>query len=172
MVLRRRLVTRKGQVLVAVPREVQDQLSVSSGEAVYWQITHRGAAMLTRTSSRPAGRPIDPDLSRRCRELERTVKRLRGKLEARPVRIYNEGYNQGRMAHMGELVKLSVKLDDMREGAERVEREIAGLRSAMPLRRAPRRRIGNVVLPPGVVAVELPPPDVDPTDTTPPSPAE
>lgn len=95
MVLRRRLVERKRQVLVAVPAEVRELLAVAPGEGVYWHLTHRGAAVLSRSAGTSAGRPVDPATTRRVHELERQVKRLRARLDKHSVADYNTAFGQG-----------------------------------------------------------------------------
>jgi bifunctional DNA-binding transcriptional regulator/antitoxin component of YhaV-PrlF toxin-antitoxin module len=150
MVLRRQLLARKGQLLLAVPAEVRKLLGVGVGSGVYWHVTRKGEAVVATRPTRGAGRGFDPDQARELERARQELVKLRARVTARPLRVFNEGYAQGRQAHMGELVKLTaaqrVLLAELRELADVVAQLAAWVRAPGALR-GPRRRRSRPVEP-------------------------
>jgi bifunctional DNA-binding transcriptional regulator/antitoxin component of YhaV-PrlF toxin-antitoxin module len=151
-------------IVVALPRSIRHHVGIERGDLVYWYTTRTGEAVLSKHAKRTGGHPEGLALRRQLEEARAEVERLRRKSGARPLAVFHEGYTEGRMAHMGELIKLGVKLDALAA-------EVHALRTGAP-RTARARRSRTVVTVGDVSDVGAPPTSTPPSNPSPPGPDE
>lgn len=138
MVIKRKVMARKNQLLVAIPAEVRELLRASPGLDVYWHITRRQEALLSTRPGRVAGRAFDPDLSNALERANAEIRQLRGKLQQRPLKVLHEGYAQGYLKHMGELIRLTNAFDRQAEALRALRQDVLAS-VLLPSRRARAR---------------------------------
>jgi hypothetical protein len=91
-----RKVQRKGnQYVVALPDWVRAHVRVSAGALVYWHKGKRGEVIVNAKHSRTAGPQRHEDWRERYDRAEQRIKKLQAQLQARPMRVFNEGFSQG-----------------------------------------------------------------------------
>jgi len=130
--------------VIPVTRRVRAHLRVLEGGDLFWHLGPKGEAIVTRGTHRIGGKPPGARLEKDLEQAHRTIERLRRQVAARPDAVYNEGVNEGRTRHMGELVKLGQQLDalqaDVRELAARVPYRRHPVRGAASSRSAPKEQ--------------------------------
>jgi len=109
----RRIARRGNSLVVPVPRAIRAHLNRLDGGDVFWYIARKGEAVVSTAARRVGGKPLGARLDRDLGQALREIERLRGRLAARPAAIYNEGVNEGRTRHLGELIKLGAQLDTL-----------------------------------------------------------
>jgi len=114
--------------VIPIPLAVRRHLGVVQGGALTWHVGPQGQAEVTVGLKRIGGKPPGQKLERELAAAERRIALLTRQLQARPAAVLNEGYNAGRMAHMGELIKLGAQLDQ-------VIRRLDELTARIPYRR-------------------------------------
>lgn len=134
--------------VIPVTRRVRAHLAVLDGGDLFWHLGPRGEAIVTKGDHRIGGKPPGQRLEKDLEQAQRTIERLRRQLAARPEAVYNEGVNEGRMAHMAELVKLGAQLDAL-------QREVHDVATRLPYRRQGVKR------PRQPARVDEPPPALD-----------
>jgi hypothetical protein len=93
MAIERRVLTRKGSHLVAIPARVRDHLKVHAGAPVYWRVTRKGEAVLSRTE-RPARGPERAGVEcPSCAAYEKHIARLHAQWDAQKLHVYGMGYS-------------------------------------------------------------------------------
>jgi hypothetical protein len=115
MKLDRRIVGRKRQLLLPVPPEVRDHLSVIAGAQVWWHIGRKGQAVITMTGRSRGGRPAKdedcPSCAKYRAELDRYRRELREGDSATPAQLFRQGYLQA-VAQYGQVAD---RMDAQRE---------------------------------------------------------
>jgi hypothetical protein len=109
----RRIGRRGNSWVVPVPRAIRAHLRRLDGGDVFWHLGAAREAHVTSGAQRIGGKPPGARLDRDLDQARREIERLRARIAARPTAVYNEGVNEGRMQHMGELVKLGAALDTL-----------------------------------------------------------
>lgn len=98
MKLDRHVIERKRQLLVPIPPEVRDHLSVVGGARVWWHIARSGLVVMTTTGRSRAGRPRTSADCAACgkyrAELDRLRRELRERSSATPAQLFRQGYMQ------------------------------------------------------------------------------
>jgi len=152
----RRVVRRNKGLLLPVPASVRDHLKLYAKLRVYWHTSTQGMALVT-TSGRPKGgrKRLDTNCEN-CIAYQQAITRLEARLKAAPQRAWNLYRTQeiGRQLHFE--VKGYPAIDAINDRLREIERAVVELSAV----RAPRRRrVGGVLLPPGVTAIDLGPGD-------------
>jgi len=93
----RKVVGRRGQLLVPLGARVRDHLGVGKGDQVYWHIGRKGDASLTASPMRPGGRASPHESCPRCADLDKQVRELTGQLHSRRAGEGRQYFNQGYM---------------------------------------------------------------------------
>jgi len=166
----RRVVRRKDQYLLALPAQVRKHLGAIGGSRLWWHIAQKGAVAVSNSGKVLRGRlKLDADCPS-CEGYRRELARLQAKLQSQPQRIWNQfrGQEALRKIHL-ELTGYPA-IDAINDRLRAIE-ELLGVRLAKPpsTRRrrlgevlrppAPREEVPALVLPDGVVAVDVPDPD-------------
>jgi hypothetical protein len=96
MKIDRRVVDRKRQLLIPVPPEARDHLSLVGGARVWWHVGTKGRLTLTATGQTRAGKPrLDSDCPT-CTKYRAELERLRGNQATTeglpPVQLFWAGF--------------------------------------------------------------------------------
>jgi len=156
--------------VVPVSLAVRRHLKVTHARDLYWHLAGPREAVLTPHPQRVGGKPAGVGLAKDLEAARAEIARLREKLAARPLRVFNEGASMGASAVLRQTVPIEGALGAINERLDRMEEALARMPWA---RRARRQRApaptspGGVevvdapvlVLPDGVVAVDIPDPD-------------
>jgi len=130
----RQLYRTGGSLVVAVPSHIVEYLDARVGMQLWWSLGAGREAVVRMHPQRVGGRPGGLAAARELAAARVEIDRLKRRLGARPEAVYNEGVNEGRTRHMGELVKLGTQLDEL-------TKTVADLAARMPFG---RRRHGRV----------------------------
>lgn len=139
----RKVVGRRGQLLVPLGARVRDHLGVTKGDQVYWHVGRKGDVALTSKPMRPGGRARATESCARCTELDKKVRELTGLLHSSGAAQGRQFFNQGYMTaarHIGNpAADLAVLVDLVKSiRADVPRRRRPGLRaSPMPPASAP-----------------------------------
>jgi len=90
----RKVVGRRGQLLVPLGARVRDHLGVGKGDQVYWHIGRKGDASLTASPMRPGGRASPNESCPNCAALDKQVRELTGQLHSRRAGEGRQYFNQ------------------------------------------------------------------------------
>ena len=157
----RKVLGRRGQMLVAIPARARRALGLAVGLSVWFHYPRTGEVVVSTREARAGGKPPSDLPCPRCEARERELAELRARLHARDGglarQFFTQGYEQAIRHHGGLADRLDVALDFLRELTGRLPRAGYG---------RPRRRRGQV--PPVQVA---PGPDQYPAPDPLPSPA-
>ena len=130
---------RGGQVLVPIPSLVWRRLKIGPGSTVWWHLTGRDEALITRKERRRGGRPRQEDTCPHCEQREKELVRLRALLQTGGAVDGRQYFNQGWHDALGKGLKIEAqyRLVSIRlAGIERQLRELGS--SGVPTRRRPR----------------------------------
>jgi hypothetical protein len=156
MKVARHVIEKRGRYLVAIPAGVREHLGLVKGAQVWWHTTRAGDAALTTSGKRRAGRVQEDADCPSCAAFREEAQRLRTMLRTTTSVDYNTAFNQGVMQGQ-KLGGLSVQeFNTVQSKLDALTRLVAQLVVHRPRR---RQRLGNLVLPRGVVAMDLPPGD-------------
>jgi len=131
----RRVALRGTSWVVPVPRVVRRHLGILRGGDLYWHVGPKGEAFVTISDRRIGGKPPGARVARDLTAALSHIERLEHRLAARPTAVYNEGVNEGRTRHLGELIKLGVQLDTLTA-------EVRALAERLPFTRRTRSARG------------------------------
>jgi hypothetical protein len=130
---------RGGQVLVPIPSLVWRRLKIGAGSRVWWHLTGRDEALLTRKERRRAGRPRLEDTCPSCEQREKELVRLRALLQTGGAVDGRQYFNQGWHAALGKGLKIEAQYQLVRARLDSIERMVREATSSGVLnRRRPR----------------------------------
>jgi len=81
--------------VVAVPKLVREHLGLRPSAPVYWHLAGPAEAIVTKHAQRIGGKPAGLDLANQLAKAHALNDRMKQKLQARPLRVLNEGMSQG-----------------------------------------------------------------------------
>jgi len=156
--------------VVPVSLRVREHLKVTHARDLYWHLAGPREAVLTPHPQRVGGKPAGVGFEKDLEAARAEIARLREKLRARPLRVFNEGASMGASAVLRQTVPIEGALGAINERLDRIEDALARMPWARRGRRsrAPASPSGRgvevvdapvLVLPDGVVAVDIPDPD-------------
>lgn len=131
----RRLYRAGNSWVVAVPKWVRKAVGRAKGGHVYWHVGPRGSVGLTGSPERVGGRPPGEALQQQIERLERENTKLRRRLRARPLAVFNEGASAGASAVLRQTVTASGDIAAMLDRLKRIEEQLG----RMPWARRTRR---------------------------------
>jgi hypothetical protein len=152
MVIARRVVKQKAQLLIAIPPEYRRQLRAAPGAVLYWHPHRDGEAVVSVKHARKGGKAPHPVKSAAVAALEAEVTRLEKRLEQQRSSIWNEYASQEYMRRLHIELKGIPELTVINDRLRRIEEQL-GMRWPLRLRR-PARQVSERR---GTEVVELPP---------------
>lgn len=160
MKVRRKVVARKNQWLVALPSELKRHLALVPGVDVWWHIGKKGQATLTLTGRvRPGQHPEEEDCSA-CANYRKELERLRHEVRDGETATAGEMWRAGYARALGDMgnVKADVELCLVL-----LKRLLAEQHRAEPILTKPRgRRARRIVTTPGPDEYPSPNPSLAP----------
>lgn len=121
--------------VIPVSLAVRDHLKLKHATDLYWHLAGPREAVLTPHPQRIGGKPAGAGLVKELAAARAEIERLRAKLNARPVRVFNEGASMGAAAVLRQTVPIEGALGAINERLDRIEAALA----RMPWARRPRR---------------------------------
>jgi len=121
----RRIFRQGGSWVVPVPWWARRAIDRADGGAIYWHDAGHGAVMLTNSPTRATGSAVLISMERELNRLRRENDRLQRKARARPLKVLNEGVNQG--------VGVGLKLDAaMAYAFDTLDKRLARIEESLP----------------------------------------
>jgi len=115
----RKVLGRRGQMLVAIPARARRALGLVPGLSVWFHYPRTGEVLLGIREERVGGRPPADLPCPRCESRERELAELRARLDSREGgaarQYFAQGYEQAVRHHGALAVKLDAALDFLRE---------------------------------------------------------
>lgn len=138
----RKVLGRRGQMLVAIPARARRALGLAPGLSVWFHYPRTGEVVVSIKEARAGGKPPADLPCPRCEARERELAELRARLQARDGgsarQYFTQGYEQA-VRHHGALAdRLDVALDFLRELTGRTPR---GARRSKRHERRPARGV-------------------------------
>lgn len=121
--------------VIPVSLAVRRHLKVTHARDLYWHLAGPREAVLTPHAQRVGGKPAGIGLQKDLDAARAEIERLRERLKARPLRVFNEGASMGASAVLRQTVPIEGALAAINERLERVEAALA----RMPWARRARR---------------------------------
>lgn len=130
----RKVLGRRGQLLVALPSRVRRHLALAASQSVWWHYPRTGEVVLSIREERVGGKPRADLPCPHCETRERELHELRARLQARDAgsarQHFTQGYEQA-VRHYGSL-------------ADRLDAQGVMLRELLSRRRRPGRARATV----------------------------
>jgi hypothetical protein len=133
--------------VVPVSLSVRRHLKVTHARDLYWHLAGPREAVLTPHPQRVGGKPAGVGLEKDLESARAEIARLRQKLAARPLRVFNEGASMGASAILRQTVPIDGALGAINERLDRIEDALARMPWARRARRerAPRTKAARPV---------------------------
>jgi hypothetical protein len=123
--------------VIPVSSSVRRHLKVTHARDLYWHLAGPREAVLTPHPQRVGGKPAGAGLEKDLEGARAEIARLRQRLAARPLRVFNEGASMGASAVLRQTVPIDGALNAMNDRLDRIEDALARMPWA---RRAHRER--------------------------------
>jgi hypothetical protein len=122
--------------VVPVSLSVRHHLKVTHARDLYWHLAGPREAVLTPHPQRVGGKPAGVGLEKDLEAARAEIARLRERLRARPLRVFNEGASMGASAVLRQTVPIEGALGAINERLDRIEDALARMPWARRGRRA------------------------------------
>jgi len=129
----RKVVGRRGQLLVPLGARVRDHLGVGKGDQVYWHIGRKGDVALTASPMRPGGRASPNESCPNCAALDQQVRELRNRLNNREGAHHARGFSQGYGKALRHEVMPRVSLDVLLDLVKSIRADVPRRRQRRPI---------------------------------------
>jgi bifunctional DNA-binding transcriptional regulator/antitoxin component of YhaV-PrlF toxin-antitoxin module len=159
----RKVLGRRGQMLVAIPARARRALGLAPGRSVWFHYPRTGEVVVSIKEARTGGKPPADLPCPHCETRERELAELRARLQAREGgsarQYFTQGYEQAVRHHGALAVKLDVALDFLRELTGRAPR------TSHRSKRRDRRWARDIETAPGPDQYPSPPPSPSPASS-------